>query len=376
VNALPSSWRGRAVRSGGGGGDGPRRVLVVTTVHQADDPRVRARTAGVLARRFEVRYATKPPAPRSVEDVHWVALEGPRWRRWFAALREALRPDVGVVSIHDPELIPAALLVRMLRRRPVVVDVHEDVPGQIRTKAHVPAPLRAPLALAATVLLRGAERWCTVTLAEAGYQRRFRRPHPVLANYPIIEDLPAPAEDAGYVAYIGDITEIRGAVLALEAVAAMQEPRPLTMVGRCLEPLRSRLRTRAAALGVDLDLPGFLPHAEAMRIAAGATVGLSPLLDVPNYRRSLPTKVIEYLSLGVPVVASDLPGTVEVIGGLPGVRIAAAGEVTAWTAALDEVCADAPARRAEARANAEEVRRRYSWPAEELLAIYEAALAG
>jgi glycosyltransferase involved in cell wall biosynthesis len=321
-----------------------------------------------------VRYATKPPAPRSVGDVDWVKLDGPRWRRWFAALREALRPDVGVVSIHDPELIPAALLVRLLRRRPVVVDVHEDVPGQIRTKAHVPAPLRAPLALAATVLLRGAERWCTVTLAEAGYQRRFRRPHPVLANYPIIEDLPAPAEDAGYVAYIGEITEIRGAVLALEAVAAMQEPRPLTMVGRCLEPLRSRLRTRAAALGVDLDLPGFLPHAEAMRIAAGATVGLSPLLDVPNYRRSLPTKVIEYLSLGVPVVASDLPGTVEVIGGLPGVRIAAAGEVTAWTAALDEVCADAPARRAEARANAEEVRRRYSWPAEELLAIYEAAL--
>jgi glycosyltransferase involved in cell wall biosynthesis len=163
-------------------------------------------------------------------------------------------------------------------------------------------------------------------------------------------------------------------VLALEAVAAMQEPRPLTMVGRCLEPLRSRLLARAAELGVELELPGFLPHAEAMRIAAGATVGLSPLLDVPNYRRSLPTKVIEYLSLGVPVVASDLPGTVEVIGGLPGVRIAAAGEVAAWTAALDEVCAAAPARRAEARANAEEVRRRYSWPAEELLAIYEAAL--
>jgi glycosyltransferase involved in cell wall biosynthesis len=257
-----------------------------------------------------------------------------------------------------------------------VVDVHEDVPGQIRTKPHVPAPLRAPLALLTTTLLRAAERWCTVTLAEAGYQRRFRRPQPVLANYPIIEDLPPPADDAGYIAYIGDITEIRGALLVVEAVAAMADPRPVKMAGRCLEPLRSRLVARAADLGVDLDLPGFLPHAEAMTIAAGATVGLSPLLDVPNYRRSLPTKVIEYLSLGVPVVASDLPGTVEVIGGLPGVRVATAGDPGAWTAALEEVCADAPARRAEARGNAEEVRRRYSWPAEELLAIYEAALTG
>lgn len=347
----------------------PRRtVLVVSTVHPADDPRVRYRTAGVLARTLPVRYATRPPGP-SVADIEWVGLGGPRPLRALRALREALRPDVAVVSVHDPELVPVALAARAAGRG-AVVDVHEDVPAQIRDKEWLPAVLRRPLSALAALALRAAERWCTVTLAESGYDRLFRRPHPVFANYPITAGLPAPRPDGERrVVYVGDITTARGAELLVEAVARI-EPRPvLEMIGRCREPLRSRLLALATERRVDLRLPGYLDHGAAMARVVGAAVGVSPLLGAPNHRESLPSKVVEYLACGIPVVASDLPGTRRVVGGLPGVRLVAPGDLEAWSMALRATLDDASMRSA-AGGGAARVRRELAWPADDLRALY------
>ena len=44
-----------------------------------------------------------------------------------------------------------------------------------------------------------------------------------------------------------------------------------------------------------------------MAVVDGALAGLSLLHDEPNYRVSQPTKVIEYLAHGVPVVTTPLP---------------------------------------------------------------------
>ena len=44
-----------------------------------------------------------------------------------------------------------------------------------------------------------------------------------------------------------------------------------------------------------------------MRVVDGALAGLSLLHDEPNYRVSRPTKVIEYVAHGVPVVTTPLP---------------------------------------------------------------------
>ena len=353
-------------------------MLVATTVHQAEDPRIRRRTVAVLAADATVRYATKPPPPVDPRDHQWRPLPGGRVRRWLAVAREAWRRDVGLVSVHDPELVPLAIAVRVLRGTPAVVDVHEDVPAQLRTKAWVPRPLRRPLAWGAARLLRAAERACAITLAEPNYAELFRRDHPVLPNYPDPDALPAPADDDGWFVYVGDVTATRGALLAVEAVARLDPPRRVRLIGRCAPDLAARLRYRAAEAGVELDLPGFLPHPEAMARLAGATAGLSPLADIPNYQRSLPTKTLEYLGAGVPVVASDLPGTREAVGDLPGVRLAPPiprsgepdeGTVAAWADALAQVRAD-PTARASARRAAEVVRARFAWPAQRLREVY------
>jgi glycosyltransferase involved in cell wall biosynthesis len=351
------------------------RALVVTSVHRADDPRVRERTVRSLAGAFEVRYATRAPGPSEGGDHEWVELAGGRVRRWWGALRQMWRRDLAVVSVHDPELIPAALLARLLRRVPVVVDVHEDVPAQVLHKDWVPRPLRRPLAWASGVALRLAERFCAVTLAEPGYRHLFRADHPVFPNYPAAGSLPPLGADVGYLVYVGDVSEERGALDMVEAVAAMAIVRPLRLVGRCGDDLAERLRRRAADLGVALEIEGPLPHRRAMEEAAAASAGLSLLRALPNYLGSMPTKVIEYLELGLPVVASDLPGTRAAVAGLAGVALVPAGDPAMAAAALDRVVGDGTARRA-ATAQAPGLRERLVWPEAAVVEVYRTAAAG
>ena len=129
--------------------------------------------------------------------------------------------------------------------RTVVFDVHENVPGQLRTKPWIPAPLRRPLAALAGWLLRVAEKRVRITLAEGGYTDLFRNTHPVFPNY-LVGDPPPPREadpDIGVV-YLGDVTEARGMALAVEA-AGRAGVTVMTIMGRCKPEFKARLTALA-----------------------------------------------------------------------------------------------------------------------------------
>ena len=126
-----------AGRAPDGGADGrtraPHRVLVVSTTHDADHPRLRDGTVAALAADpgLVVRYATPPPGPERRDDHEWVALPVARPARALAALAQALRRDVDVVSLHGASLLGVGMAVRAVRRVPVVLDVDEDLPERI-----------------------------------------------------------------------------------------------------------------------------------------------------------------------------------------------------------------------------------------------------
>lgn len=334
-------------------------VLVVSTVHSADDTRIRERLVRTLSDGFEVVYATRPPGPSDRSGLTWVGLHGGRARRWWAALRLLASGGWDVAVIHDPELIPAAVVARVVRRRPVVFDVHEDLGAQIATKEWIPRWLRPPARLLARFLYWLAERALVLTLAEEGYRGLFRRDHPVFPNHPTYVGWPDPVEEGdGTVVYVGDVSVVRGVVDAAEA--ARRSGLRFRVVGPVPESLRGSL--------TDAELLGRRPNPEALRLAASATVGISPLRDAPNYRQSLPTKVLEYLALGLPVVATDLPGTREVAGRWDGVWLVPPGDVDAMAGALRE--AAHPEARALARSRAAQVRTRFIWPRATVLDWY------
>ena len=344
-------------------------VLVVSSVHPPDDPRIRHKLVETLRPRAAVTLAVAAPGPAVVDGFTVAPLRGGRLRRTLAASGRIVGGRFHVVSVHDPELLPAAMLAGVMRRR-VVFDLHENLPGQLLTKPWLPWPLRRLAAALARMVLRLAERVVEITLAEESYSSLFRRRHPVFPNY-LAEAVtsPVPPTMRRGIVYLGDITEERGLLTAVEAVGLAGAAAPLTLVGRCGDEMRRRLEAAAAGAGVTLALTGFLAPAEAMAIVAGNELALSPLHDTPNYRDSLPTKLLEYLAVGVPVVASDLPGSRTVLGASPGIRWVPPGDPVALADAITGALGDETLTAA-AVAVAPEVAHRYRWPADEVRRLY------
>jgi glycosyltransferase involved in cell wall biosynthesis len=344
-------------------------VLVVSSVHSSDDPRIRLKLIGALRRHATVHYLTQSPGPADADGITVELLKGARWRRTLAASRRIIAGDYDVASVHDPELLPAAAIAGVLRRR-VVFDVHEDIPAQLRTKPWLPGPLGPMAAWCAAAFLRVAERVVEVTLAEPNYATRFRSRHPVFPNYlsDVTVDVVPPTDRSGVV-YLGDITEIRGLLTAVEGVGLSAARPHLTLIGRCGTMLQFALEDMARAGGVDLRMPGFLPLDEALAIVATHRVALSPLHDVPNYHDSLPTKILEYLAAGVPVVASDLPGGRAVVGDLDGIVWVAPGDPMELASGVDLVLGSEQIS-ADAAAVATVVRDQFQWPAQAVRDFY------
>jgi glycosyltransferase involved in cell wall biosynthesis len=342
-------------------------ILVVTTVHAADDTRIRERLIRSLEGVGSITYATREPGPADRSGITWVMLRGGRPSRNLRALRLMLDPQWRLVILHDPETIPAGVIARLVRRRPVVFDVHEDLPAQVVNKEWVPVWARPLLRWVARALYAIAERALLLTLAEPGYDKLFARPHPVFPNYPRTSTYPAPGKSGdGSAAYLGDLTRARGIEDAVTACGLAGVS--LTAVGRVEEDLAKLLKDQARSDGTTLTLAGRLPNPEALRIIGEASVGLSPLRDISNYRHSLPTKTLEYLAMGVPVVATDLPGTRAALGELDAVWLVPPQDPAVMAKAITEASAGEAKTAAVAQAGA--VRERFQWPEAEVRSFY------
>ena len=341
-------------------------VLVVTTVHWPDDTRIRERLIRSLATDFDVFYAARSPGPSDKSGLRFIELRGGRFRRNVRALFLCLRSNWDVLVLHDPETLPTGIMARLVRRKPVVFDVHEDIPATALSRDWVPGWLRRPLASFLVWLLRRAERSLEITLAEPGYQGLFDRRHHVFPNFPDTSRYPDPRKDGnGEVVYLGDVTLERGADLAVQACDQLS--RPLTFVGRATHEVQVLL-TRGSGLGNGLRFEGLLPNPDALESVARASVGLSPLRDIPNFQHSQPTKILEYLALGIPVVASDLPGTRSMVDGLQGVFLVEPGNDRRLATAIET--AMAPEVRALAQSQAQAIRSQFRWPADEVREFY------
>lgn len=66
------------------------------------------------------------------------------------------------------------------------------------------------------------------------------------------------------------------------------------------------IRAKAAAEGLNLIAPGFVPHAEIHWYFAASDVGLYPCDDIPYFNEAAPLKVMEYTAARVPVVSSPV----------------------------------------------------------------------
>ena len=300
------------------------RICVVTTVHPPTDTRIYHKEIAALREGgHAVSMIARGDCDARPAGVSFHPIEVPKRRAIrvlvapWRALREALRHRADIYHLHDPELLGVGVLLRVLTRARVVYDVHENVVAQIRTKHWIPAMLRRPIGLVYAL----AERVClrfvhAVLLAEDSYAPLYRwhRNVRVLHNYPLsgTRQPQARRTDRPRLIYVGGMTRPRGAMTMLRAAALLRDRGvdvSWTLIGQASPALASEMKAYLSEHGLDrtVDLVGGLPFPEAQAAVAEADIGLSVLDALPNYVESMPTKLLEYLAAGLPVIASDFP---------------------------------------------------------------------
>ncbi len=352
------------------------RVVVGTIVHHPADARIYHRQIRAL---LEAGHQVTYVAPVGAEDfsaertgpqLQVIAVPRAVGRNRLGALRAARRElarqagGADLLLIHDPELLLA--LPPGGKRPPTVWDVHEDTAAALRTKAWLPRPLRPVAAAAVHVAERLAERRLHLILAEQGYVPRFGRAHPVVPNTTYVPETaapPAPPGTAQRVVYLGHLSPDRGVGEMIEVAALL---RPHGIAVELIGPADARARAMiepARAQGL-VSWPGFVPNDRAMRKVDGALAGLSLLQDEPNFRHSLPTKVVEYMARGVPVVTTPLPAATELVTTHECGFVVPFGDPRAAADAVLQLAGDASLRAKMGSRGHEAARRSLGWPAD------------
>jgi glycosyltransferase involved in cell wall biosynthesis len=218
-------------------------------------------------------------------------------------------------------------------------------------KEWLPRSLRRPLsALVARVEPWLASRLDAVVLADEGTGERFAhtgRPVLVVHNFPWLElgaqdDQEPPQHD---VLYHGTLPTYNIDPI----LSTAQRLRERGVRARwCLaarefgEAEQATLDERLTAAGVrnEFTLHFNLPFPEIPGLVRSARIGFIALPDEEKFRRNLPRKLFEFMSLGRPVVVSDLPPIRRLVGDAGCCLLVPPGDIAGYADAVQRLLSD------------------------------------
>lgn len=309
----------------------PENVAVIASVLKpVDDTRLFEKLGLSISQtnKYQVNiigFATKKlPSPPgmtfhvlfSKSRLHPSRLLAP-WR--FLGILMKLRPRLLIVS--TPELLLPALLYKLLRKGTLWYDMQENYRLNIRYQSVYPTAIKQ-LLMGLVIAVEGLARPFIdqYLLAEAGYLQELRFP---VGKYTVLENkfkplaLPALKSRSGITKFVfsGTVAVEQGILQAIKLVGDLHRlghAVRLTVIGHIPDQaLRKTLEARAAGQAQDfLEIIGGahpLPHASILEQLQQADFGL--LAHQPNLsnRHCIPTRIYEFLGLGIPFVLQKHP---------------------------------------------------------------------
>lgn len=299
-----------------------RRICHLTTVHPRHDNRIFVKECSSLANAgFEVFLVVSDGRGAETKAGVHIVDAGPSSTRrtmrmtlsTLRTLRVALGLRAEIYHFHDPELIPAGLVLRCLGYR-VIYDVHEDVARSLVNRPWLPAGWRGLVGGIMDLLERGAAHvFNGHMIVTPEIARRFpRERRTLLRNFPILAELrPAsPVESRrreSLFGYVGTVSPDRGALVMVDAI---NHPTlagcARLVIGGAVEPALAREIKARDSQGL-VTLLGQLPRSEVAQTLLRLRAGLVLLQPVQAHMQAYPVKMFEYMAASVPVIASNYP---------------------------------------------------------------------
>ena len=313
------------------------RICHLTLGHDAQDDRIFFKEAFSLAQVYDqvTVLAVGSGERMTVAGIDIVTVPAGRsqvstlWRLWRSARAERAR----VYHLHEPQLLPVALMLKIFYRARIIYDIHEHLPEMLADFSR-----RSGLALAwRSGLLILAERWlaalsdAVVVTSHLLLQRYGRSRENVVAiyNYPrgelfspgdqVPPELNQRSQGRRIILYHGQIGQARDMITLVRAARQAAEKIPelrLLMLGPIFgkgyrQELIRMIEREGAEHCVELLDP--VPHPDIPAYLHLAEVGLVVLPSLSVFRFSLPIKLFEYMACGLPVIGSRLPALEEIV---------------------------------------------------------------
>lgn len=305
------------------------KIAVCSSAHPYDDARIFHRQAHSLARHFDVTiFACAPFSDKTTEEN--IRIQGlPEWQKkssriknLFLLMKKVLRSDADVFIFHDTVGMLLIPLVKLIKRKKIIYDIHENFHGFIQEKTWIPRPLRW-LAAKGYMLAESVALWFTdmvwFAVQDIGdhYGHINRIPKLLVGNYPPLKQFNAveketvsPKNRFFFVGSIDADRSILQIIAGFDAFAKKEKSYQLLIGGVYYsEEFRNAVANAVdnSAAASRIILMDKIPYPEVPKYIAESKAGLAIYQPTYNFLRSMPNKLFEYLGMGIPVITSNFP---------------------------------------------------------------------
>ncbi len=299
-------------------------ILHLTTVHSPFDVRIFHKEAKTLVRAgLEVAIIAQHDENETVDGIRIFALPriGNRTRRililTLRAFWLALRQRANIYHLHDPELLPVGMLLKLIKGTKVIYDVHEDYSKQMLSKPYFGKSIGKGIGLLVKIVESfSSKSFDAIITATDEILRNFSHHKRALSvrNFPIVSNFSTKREKEDSekellsLIYIGGLERIRGLTQMIKALEHFDSDAQLklTLCGDFYPPgYEHKLRSLKGFKSV--EYLGWVKADKIPSLLEKHDVGIVCFLPEPNHINSMPNKIFEYMAAGLPIIASSFP---------------------------------------------------------------------
>jgi len=301
---------------------GKIKICHVSSVHLSFDTRIFYRYCKTLSALYAVTLIACHPRNETVEGIDIKAF--PRYKNrffrvfmsWLLLIPKSLKINAKIYHLHDPELIPLGLVLKLFGKK-VIYDIHENIAEDIFDKDWIKN--KQFWHRTYTLFEKPALRLFEIILAEDSYLKRYKSFHKNISvvhnycdigffdHYKVTEN-----RNVQHLFYIGVLFENRGILQILEAIYLLKK-RGKTYYFHCVGELYTPLAEAITNLPFygeireQIIFYGRKNLEDGYAISKKCGIGLCIIHRMSNSIESYPTKLFEYMAIGLPSITSDFP---------------------------------------------------------------------